>query len=57
MPKVKTILTCRDVNCPKCGFPETVVVRDAKTMEPLAIKCSSHSGCTWEKKIKKANNA
>lgn len=42
----KTILTCHDEDCPKCGFPETLDVRDAKTMEIIRRICSKR--CGWE---------
>lgn len=48
------IRTCHDENCPKCGFPETIIVRNAKTMKPLWIECSTRMtrGCSWQKELK-----
>lgn len=46
-----TIKTCRDENCPKCGYPETLVIREEKTMKPLRIICSSKK-CDYCKFIK-----
>lgn len=42
----KTITTCHDEDCPKCGFPETLDVRDSKTMEIKRRICSKR--CGWE---------
>lgn len=39
-----------DEDCPKCGFPETSIVRDGKTHNPLVGYCSK---CGWSKKLKK----
>jgi len=47
----ETIRTIQDKDCPKCGFPETVVVRNFPSMEPIAEMCSSHTGCDWARKI------
>ena len=46
----KFIRTCHDEDCPKCGFPETIIVRNAKTMKPLWIECSARisNGCSWQ---------
>jgi len=47
----KTIMTCHDENCPKCNFPETLIVRSVYTMKPLRIKCSNYRKCDWEQNI------
>lgn len=52
----KTILTCHDENCPSCGFPETLDVRDSETMEIKRRICSKR--CGWEvsgKELKRLN--
>jgi hypothetical protein len=49
----KEIRTCHDEDCPQCGFPETIIIRNARTMKPLRIICSK--GCGWWKKIKIKN--
>lgn len=49
---------CHDEDCPKCGFPETIIVAEVeiikgnqiKSMKPLWIECSSHK-CNWGEKI------
>ena len=46
----KVVRTCHDEDCPKCGFPETIIIRDAKTMKPLMIECSKK--CGWSKPLK-----
>lgn len=46
-----TIKTCRDENCPKCDYPETIVIREEKTMKPLRIICGSRK-CDYCKFIK-----
>jgi len=43
----KEIRTCHDEDCPQCGFPETIIIRNARTMKPLRIICSKR-----RKKIK-----
>jgi len=48
MPRI--VRTCHDEDCPKCGFPETIIVRNAKTFRPLWIECSKRD-CSWGKKI------
>lgn len=47
---MKIIRTYHDENCPKCDFPETVIVREKETMKPLYIECSSKK-CDWAKKM------
>mgnify|MGYP001569850299 CR=1 FL=1 len=42
----KTIMTYHDEDCPRCGFPETIDVRDSKTMEIKRRICSKR--CGWE---------
>jgi ribosomal protein L37E len=42
----KTIRTCHDEDCPKCGFPETIDIRNAKTFEIIRRVCSKN--CGWE---------
>lgn len=46
----RIIRTCHDEDCPKCGFPETIIVREEATMNPLWIECSDRK-CDWGKKI------
>jgi hypothetical protein len=46
----KIIRTCHDEDCPKCGFPETIIVRLAETMKPIWIECSKRS-CDWGRKL------
>jgi len=43
----KIIQHVHDGDCPECGFPETIFVRDAETHELLKEKCSKK--CGWEK--------
>lgn len=43
------IITAHDEDCPSCGFPETLIILDAKTMRPLMAKCSKR--CGWEKDL------
>lgn len=45
------IRTYHDEDCPKCGFPETIIVRNAKTMKPIWIECSQkkYGKCEWKK--------
>ena len=40
MQKIKIIQTVHDADCPKCGFPETVQLRNEKTGEILGERCS-----------------
>jgi len=51
--KQKFIRTCHDEDCPRCGFPETIIVRNAKTFKPIWIECSVRTteGCPWQKVI------
>jgi hypothetical protein len=51
-PEPGTIWTPHDEDCPKCGFPETITIRDEKTMKPLAFKCSKRKGCDFYRKLK-----
>ncbi|MCX6785950.1 MAG: hypothetical protein NTZ18_03825 [Candidatus Komeilibacteria bacterium] len=44
--KIKIIQTVHDADCPKCKFPETIHIRDAKTMKILGEKCSK-KGCDY----------
>ena len=50
------IKTCHDEDCPRCEFPETIIVRDAKTMKPYWIECSARysKGCAWQKELETA---
>lgn len=48
--KGDVIYTVHDGDCPHCGFPETIIVRDDETMEPLRELCSKRS-CHWQRKI------
>ncbi len=43
--------TYHDENCPVCGFPETVITREKKTMKPTLAECSSNK-CSWARKLK-----
>lgn len=45
-PKKRFVRTYRDEDCPECGFPETVTVRDKKTLRPVAFQCSKDCGYT-----------
>ncbi len=49
LPEMKVvksaIRTCHDEDCPRCQFPETIDVRDAKTFEIIYRECSK--GCGW----------
>jgi hypothetical protein len=45
----KEIRTVHDADCPKCGFPETIIIRQEGTMMPLREECSK--GCGWKRKI------
>jgi predicted RNA-binding Zn-ribbon protein involved in translation (DUF1610 family) len=40
MKNIKIMQTVSDQDCPKCGFPEIVILRNEKTMEPLGERCS-----------------
>lgn len=40
-----------DGDCPRCGFPETVMVRDAATGELLREYCSKRT-CWWSRRVK-----
>ena len=46
----KVVRTCHDADCPKCGFPETIIIREEDTMKPLWEECSDRS-CDWGRKI------
>jgi hypothetical protein len=46
-PDEETVRTVHDEDCPQCGFPETIIVREAKTMKPLYALCSSGK-CDWK---------
>lgn len=39
------IRTCHDEDCPRCGFPETIDVRNAKNMAIIFRECSV--ACGW----------
>jgi hypothetical protein len=41
MKKIKVIQTVQDSDCPLCKFPETVQIRNEKTMEVLGERCSN----------------
>jgi len=49
------IRTYHDENCPKCDFPETTIVRDSKTMRPIAAECGNKPSCGWSKKLTRLN--
>lgn len=55
--EVKTIRTLRDENCPKCGWPETITIREETTMKPLEIECGlkRKGKCDWSQKVKYEN--
>lgn len=38
-----------DEDCPKCGFPETSIIREGKTHKPIIGYCSK---CGWSKKFR-----
>ena len=40
MKKIKVASFVQDKDCPKCGFPETVTIRNIKTGEVLGERCS-----------------
>lgn len=44
------VRTVHDGDCPRCGFPETVYVRDSLTMDILREECSKRS-CHWNRKL------
>ena len=44
------IRTYHDEDCPKCGFPETIDLRDQETMKLVGRECSK--GCGWKINIK-----
>lgn len=46
----RIIRTCHDADCPQCRFPETIIVREQKTMKPLWEECSKRD-CEWGRKI------
>lgn len=49
--------TVHDGDCPKCGYPETTIVRDMATMTPLWEECGSvgvrknKKHCDWGRKM------
>ena len=45
MKQGEPILTCHDEDCPKCGFPETIDVRNSETMKIMRRICSKR--CGW----------
>jgi len=48
IPKQERVVrTYHDEDCPRCGFPETIDVRNAVTMEIVRRECSKR--CGWEK--------
>ena len=49
----KTIRTVHDEDCPKCGWPETIIIRELPTMKPLEIECAKKrkGECDWSKKL------
>lgn len=44
---------CHDEDCPKCGFPETVLVCEGEKMKPIRWECSANPPCGWTKKYPK----
>lgn len=38
-----TITHVLDMNCPKCGWPETAVTRDKTTGKPMSVRCTKRS--------------
>ncbi|MDD4601631.1 MAG: hypothetical protein PHQ46_11370 [Negativicutes bacterium] len=46
--KIPAMIHVHDRKCPKCGFPETVYIRNAKTGDILVEYCSSKK-CDWKK--------
>lgn len=51
--KIKVIRTVSDESCPKCGYPEIVIVRDAENGESLRRECSSKS-CHYQQRCSHA---
>ena len=47
----KVLIHVHDEDCPKCGFPETVIVRNIKTFKPIKAYCSKE--CGWERGYEK----
>lgn len=43
--------TVHDADCPKCKFPETVIIREKATMKAIAEECSK--GCGWSRSFEK----
>jgi len=39
------IKTVRDADCPSCGFPETIDIRNPRTMKVMRQECSKR--CGW----------
>lgn len=52
----KVMTHVHDGDCPKCGFPETVMVRDAKTMDLIAEYCSEECGWVYKRRGKDVQN-
>lgn len=50
----KIIKVVREEDCPKCGYPELVYVKDAQTLEPIFKKCGNEK-CNWQERIIKDN--
>lgn len=41
---LKTVTTLQDDPCPACSFPETLVIREQGTLQPVAFRCPK---CGW----------
>ena len=46
----RVITHVHDEDCPKCGFPETIIVRRADNGQPIEAYCSKE--CGWRKELK-----
>lgn len=49
-PSKEVMRHVSDRDCPKCGFPELVLTRDAKTLDLLRAECSKKT-CHWNRKV------
>lgn len=50
MKGIEITKTVHDADCPVCDFPETVIIRNAKTMMPLYEECGKKT-CEWARKF------
>jgi hypothetical protein len=42
------IRTLKDEDCPGCGWPETIDVRDGRTGRVVRRECGARKQCGWE---------